>query len=260
VVFIGSVPELLGIERRGSDLVVGAATTLADLERHPETPPALGEVLRSFASPAIRNRGTIGGNICNGSPAGDTLPYLYAHDASCTIRRGGKERHLLLRDLITGPGALSLDGSELLTAVTIPLGDGCNWFYRKVAPRKSNALSKLAIYAEVTIGSAGTPVVGSAIPGDSTADLRIAIGGAAPTVIRVPQIENEIVRAARDRNGRLTTTIEQYRDHLSPIDDQRSTAAHRMETALALVHHAVATLLPGANDTTTGEEHTRSNS
>ena len=92
---------MVGIERVNGDLVVGAATTLSEIAGHPETPAPLGEILRWFASPAIRNRATIGGNICNGSPAGDTLPFLYARDAVCTLERPGKSRQVALRDLVT---------------------------------------------------------------------------------------------------------------------------------------------------------------
>ena len=233
VVFIHNVPELSGITDVAGALEIGAATTLTELGADPRVPEALKEVFIWFASPAIRNRATLGGNICNASPAGDTLPFLYAREAVVLLTGSDGTRELPIHDFITGPGTTALGSDELVTAVRIPVPAPARWFYRKVGPRRSNSLSKLAVYAE-DCGGPGEP------------EVRIAVGGAAPTVVRVPALEAElgaVLGAAQSTaDTRIEDVIAGYRNHIKPIDDQRSTAVYRLETAIDLIRYAIMTL------------------
>ena len=179
----------------------------------------------------------MGGNICNASPAGDLLPGLAACDATVVLERVGGRRELPVAGFITGPGTTVLDDGELLTAVRIPQNAGPGggfWFYRKVAPRRSNALSKLSLYAEAGRSQDG-----------ALSGVRIAVGAVAPRVIRLPAAEAilngchaaELARVAGD-------ALALYDAEIAPIDDQRSTAVYRRRTALALIRHLLLERIP----------------
>ena len=235
--FIGRLPELCSVTETDSELTFGAAVTLSEIASHPFTPPGLTAAIAEFASPAVRNAGTIGGNVCNASPAGDTLPYLYAAGATVVLASTSDERTLPISEFITGPGRTLLGESELMTKIVIPRRSTPFVFYRKVAPRRSNALSKLSVYAEAGLdGDAGLPRV---------TGFRLAVGAIAPTVVRIPEAETLLEGATaaeiRDRAGEL---LEAYRALIAPIDDQRSTAIYRRNTALALIQYLLDHELP----------------
>jgi len=235
--FIGRLPELCSVTETDSELTFGAAVTLSEIVSHPLTPPGLTAAINEFASPAVRNAGTIGGNVCNASPAGDTLPYLYAAGATVVLASTSDERTLPICQFITGPGRTLLGESELMTKIIIPRRSTPFVFYRKVAPRRSNALSKLSVYAEAALdGDGGLPRV---------TGFRLAVGAIAPTVVRIQDAETLLEGATateiRDRAGEL---LEAYRNLIAPIDDQRSTATYRRNTALALIRHLLDHELP----------------
>ncbi|MBU8912488.1 MAG: FAD binding domain-containing protein, partial [Spirochaetales bacterium] len=201
--FIGRLPELRAVTETASDLTIGAAVTLNDVAAHPSAPPGLTAAIAEFASPAVRNAGTIGGNICNASPAGDTLPYLYAAGATVVLATASTERALPIMEFITGPGQTLLGEDELMTKVIIPRQPAPFVFYRKVAPRRSNALSKLSVYAEA--GMDGNSASHGAPP--YVTRFRLAVGAAARTVIRIPDAETLI-------EGATTTEIRDRADEL----------------------------------------------
>jgi xanthine dehydrogenase FAD-binding subunit len=236
-VFIGHLAELQGIIVTDSDLHIGAATTLSAIGAHPQVPPGLAAALGEFASPAIRNAGTMGGNICNASPAGDTLPYLYATDAQVVLTSRSGDRTVPIAEFVTGPGQTALGAGELMTTIIIPRRPASFVFYRKVAPRRSNALSKLSVYAEAGLQSADGQ---SAVTG-----FRLAVGAVAPTVVRLPDTEKLIEGATATEILNLSgELIAAYQARIKPIDDQRSTAIYRRNTALTLIRHLLEYELP----------------
>lgn len=250
--FIGSLPELRSIAlsprstapAAATDLVIGATVPLAEFERSQYCPGFLNPVFPEFASPAVRTLATIGGNICNASPAADLLPLLYAHDAICELASIDGRRSLPISDFITGPGATALRNNELLVAIRIPVaaieGKGPDYlFYRKVAGRRSNALSKLSIYC-----AAWTD-------GGRLTRLAAAIGAVAPTVVRLPVVESTLIQnddpARVDPDTlaqRATIALDSYAVAIRPIDDQRSTARYRRETAFRLLRYILTEDLP----------------
>lgn len=235
--FIRNLPELHTITETTSDLTVGAAATLNDIAAHPSAPPGLTAAIREFASPAVRNAGTIGGNICNASPAGDTLPYLYAAGATVVLASTSDERTLPISDFIIGPGRTLLGDDELMTKIIIPRRSTPFLFYRKVAPRRSNALSKLSVYAEAGVAKNGHA--------PSVTGFRLAVGAIAPTVVRIPDAETLLEGAtAAEIRDRADELLEAYGARMQPIDDQRSTAVYRRNTALALIRHLLDHELP----------------
>jgi CO/xanthine dehydrogenase FAD-binding subunit len=235
--FIGRLRELCTITETHSDLIVGAAVSLNDIAAHRLAPAGLTAAIAEFASPAIRNAGTIGGNICNASPAGDTLPYLYAVGATVVLASRSAERDLPVSEFITGPGRTLLDDDELMTRVVIPRSPVPFFYYRKVAPRRSNALSKLSVYAECEVVA----------DGDSrrVSGFHLAVGAVAPTVIRIPDAEGLVEGAtATELRDRAEELLAAYRARIEPIDDQRSTATYRRNTALTLIRHLLEQELP----------------
>ena len=234
--FIGNLAELREISASESELCIGAAVTLSEIASFQQTPTGLRQSIAEFAAPAIRNAGTIGGNICNASPAADTLPFLYSAGASVVLASREGERELSITEFIAGPGATSLKPDELLVLVRVPRREEHFVYYRKVAPRRSNALSKLSLYASAC-SVAGKP--------RRAGGFRLALGAVAPTVVRVPEIESMIEgKTADELRNRGPEITEMYREFISPIDDQRSTETYRRNTSLALIRHILGEELP----------------
>lgn len=236
--FIATLPELRRIRLAANGLEVGAAVTLSELAGHEATPAGLIAALSEFASPAIRNSATIGGNICNASPAADTLPFLYAANATVRLARKDSVRELPIASVIIGPGQTALGADELLVSVVIPThadhgGREIFCYYRKVAPRRSNALSKLSVYAE------------SSVTDDRATDFRLTVGAVAPTVVRSSDAERMVEgTTASDLAGHAEEILNFYDRMIAPIDDQRSKAAYRRNTALRLIRDIVGEKLP----------------
>ncbi len=176
--------------------------------------PMLVAASREIGGPQIQNRGTVGGNIANASPAGDTLPVLAALDATLVLRSVRGERRLPFSEFFTGYRRTALHPSELIAAVEIPRVAGRQWF-RKVGTRAAQAISKI-VMAGVDPGRGSAP--------------RIAIGSVAPTVIRARKTEEALAGGASLADAQRALVAE-----ISPIDDVRSTAEYRRRVAANLL-------------------------
>ena len=216
IVLLGHLQELRFVDVSSDELVIGAATTLADLVSHEATPEALRLAAGEIASPALRNVATLVGNVCNASPAGDTLPALYCLNASLILASSDGERRVAVDGFMLGPGQTVLRGDELVKAVSIPRESVDQIHYRKVGTRQANALSKLSF-----LGLAHTE-------GQSVLDLRIAFGAVAPTIVRSKELEREYSGLSKsDLARQLPALLDAYSKLIVPIDDQRSTAHYR---------------------------------
>jgi len=209
--------ELRRIERRGMVLSIGALCTYTQIINSRVVRarlPMLVAAAKEVGGPQIQNRGTIGGNIANASPAGDTLPVFAATDAMLLLRSVHGERRVPFGDFYTGYRRSVLAPNELIAAVEIPDVKGRQWF-RKVGTRAAQAISKV--------------VVAGVDPGRGQAP-RIAIGSVAPTVIRLPSTE-----AALSLGATIAEAQHILLDEITPIDDVRSTAEYRRRVAANLV-------------------------
>jgi CO/xanthine dehydrogenase FAD-binding subunit len=198
------------IETRGDVLSLGALVTYTSLTRSrlvKQRLPMLVESARQIGGVQIQNRGTIGGNIANGSPAGDTLPVFAAVDAVVVARSASAERRIPFAEFYTGYRTSVLRADELIVAVEIPVVEGRQWF-RKVGTRAAQAISKVVM--------AG---VGSDAP-------RIALGSVGPVVLRARATE----RALAAGQG-IDAAVSALTSEISPIDDLRSTAEYRRVVA-----------------------------
>jgi xanthine dehydrogenase small subunit len=195
-------------------LVIGALATYTDIikSRHVrKLLPMLVESARQIGGPQIQNRGTIGGNIANASPAGDSLPVLSAADAVIVLKSVDNERRVPFTDFYTGYRKSVRSPDELIVAVEIAKQHGKQWF-RKVGTRAAQAISK---------------VVMAAVRDDRP---RIAIGSVAPTIVRVPRTE-----AALAAGASIDEAMRVLGEEIKPIDDVRSTADYRRTVTMNLL-------------------------
>jgi xanthine dehydrogenase FAD-binding subunit len=235
VLFLDGCEELRGLRLVDGALEIGSMVSLAALAESPLVNPTLREIARSMGGPAIRNAATLGGNICNASPAGDTLTFLYAFEASVKLVSSSSERILHVADFLTGPGATRLAPGEILRSVLVPDWRPRVVFWRKVGTRKANALTKVSIAAFADMEE-GRPC-----------RVRISLGAVAPTVVRLPDVERMLEEALEEERAAASTRAGAGSDALlqrivaaalaraKPIDDQRSTAEYRRGVAADLV-------------------------
>ena len=214
---------LRGIESRRGVLTIGALTTFTDLIGSPlvrRQLPMLASAAREVGGAQIQNRGTIGGNIANASPAGDSLPVLAAAEAVVVLRSADGIRRVPFSGFYSGYRQSVRRPDELIVALEIAAVRGRQWF-RKVGTRAAQAISK---------------VVMAGIRGDGHGDgVRLAIGSVAPTVVRLPGTEAAIV------SGRSPEAIRRaLADEIAPIDDIRSTADYRRRIAQNLLDRFIA--------------------
>jgi CO/xanthine dehydrogenase FAD-binding subunit len=205
-----ALDELRGISADGGVLRLGALTTYTEMIRSVvvrEWLPSMVAASREVGGAQIQNRGTIAGNIANGSPAADSLPVLAVADAIVVLRSVGGERRVPVNELYTGYRATVIRPDELIVAVEVPRVEGVQWF-RKVGTRAAQAISK---------------VVMAAVRGPEP---RIAFGSVAGTVVRVPQTERCLVEG-----GAIDEAQRVLEAEITPIDDVRSTAAYRLRVA-----------------------------
>lgn len=214
--------ELRGIGVRDGALHIGALSTYTDLRRSEVIAtrlPVFAEAAATIGATQIQNRGTIGGNIVNASPAGDTLPGLLATDARIVLGGPRGERTVVAADFWTGYRTTARAADELVLRVEVPLPAARQVRFRKVGTRRAQAISKVVMAL-------------AWVPDDTGAwrDVRVAYGSVAPMPIRVPAAESVLEGAAVDadvamRAGRAVEAS------ITPIDDVRSTAQYRREVS-----------------------------
>lgn len=223
VLYLNHLEELKGIIAGQKQLVIKAGTTLTDIEQEPFVPTLLRRAVSQMAAPALRNLGTLAGNVCNASPAGDALCALYALEADVELSSSKGSRVIPVSDFVLGPGKTALADDEILTAVRLDRRSFNMVFYRKVGTRKANALSKLSVCGL------------AALRNGRIDDFRIAFGAVGPTVVRSRETEKLIIgSSAEDVRTQLASWKADYDACITPIDDQRSTAGYRKEVALRL--------------------------
>jgi len=211
---IWRLEELRTIRATRGVLTIGALTTFTDLMRSPiirKRLPMLAAAAREIGGVQIQNRGTIGGNVVNASPAGDTLPVLAAADAIVVLQSAQGVRRVPFAAFYPGYRQTVRRSDELVTALEIAPVRG-RQFFRKVGTRAAQAISK---------------VVMAAVAGESP---RIAFGSLAPTVIRAARTEAALARGVPLDEAQRVLAAE-----LSPIDDLRSTAEYRRTVAVNLL-------------------------
>lgn len=226
LLYVGNLNELREIIEEDNIIKIGAACTLSSLLRVESVPEVLKEAIRNIASPAIRNMGTIGGNICNASPAGDTLPILYALEAKLKLSSINSSREVNINDFILGPGKIILKNNEILESILIEKVNFNKVYYQKVGARKASAISKISFVALAEVID------------EKIIDIRIAIGSVGPKIVRVKTAEDILIgRELKDIENIMSEIIKVYSENVNPISDQRSTAIYRKTVALRLIQY-----------------------
>jgi len=229
VINIKSVKELNGIEEKGDGVDIGAATKLRAIEKSDivkDRLPALQEAAKSIGSVQIRNMATIGGNLCNASPAADSATALLALDAKACVISSEGGRTLPIEEFFLGPGQTAMKSNELLAKLSLPiLQDGSGAAFMKIS-RTSLDIATVNIAIMLRLDD------------DIVIDCRIALGAVAPTPIRVWKAE-ETLKGKKLTDKTLQATGKMVSESVNPITDIRATAEYRREVSAALLRDAL---------------------
>lgn len=226
------IPELVGITLDQRGLRLGAATTAAVICEHLEVKrlwPGLVEAVHLVGSTQIQGRGTVGGNLCNGSPAADTTCPLIVNRARAVIAGPDGERIVNIENFATGPGRTVLERGEVLVALLIP----------RPAGRTSDAYLRLIPRTEMDIAVAGAAVSVTLDDRGVCTAARVAIGAVAPTARLVPEAGAALV-GSRLEDDALARAAAAAGAAAQPIDDKRGTVAYRRHVVGVLTRRAAA--------------------
>lgn len=227
VLFIDEINELKCIVENEQSFEIGACCTLSELINDYRLPYVLREAASNMASIAVRNLATIGGNICNSSPAGDLLPPLYALNANIEIKSNRYEKIVPINEFILGPGKKLLARNEIVSKIIVENKVFDTEIYRKVGTRKSTALSKLSFILLCKSNEEGID------------DIRIAFGAVGSTVVRNRSIEENIIMNGKMNDKSIENIMEKYSKVIIPITDQRSNKLYRKNVCLNLLGDAL---------------------
>jgi CO/xanthine dehydrogenase FAD-binding subunit len=227
-VSLWGLDELQGIDVATDVVSIGALTTYADVLRHPLLAsefPLLCQAAEQTGGAATQNRGTLGGNIANASPAADSPPALLVYDAELELISVRGARRVPYDRFHGGYKTMDLAGGEIIRAIRLPRGRA-SWIqtYRKVGTRKAQAISKVCFAAAADLDLESRVV----------RDIRIALGSVAPTPVRCVAAEAALRGRNLDDGPAATAALALARD-IAPIDDMRSTARYRMHVARNLL-------------------------
>ena len=228
IVFIDHLSELKQVYQNHKDLHIGACCTYSELLENPFIPYALKNAIKTIAAPAIRNRGTLGGNICNASPAGDTLPLLYVYNAKLLLRSVNGDRMVAISDFIQGPRRVQRYHNEILAEIILPsvLEEGSHVVFEKVGNRNADAIAKVSFAGYIRINEARID------------DVRFAFGAVGPTMVRSIDIEKKLLgKTIPLADADIAQIVAAFDKIIKPIDDQRSTALYRKTVALNLLRY-----------------------
>jgi CO/xanthine dehydrogenase FAD-binding subunit len=230
VVDISSIPGLKGIAKKGEWIQIGAAAPLTEVTQSPvirESLPMLAEAAGQVGSLQIRNQGTLGGNLCNASPAADTAVSLLALNAKVSLKSMDRERIVSLDEFFVSPGKTILKPGEILTKIQVPVSRSTqSSCFVKLGRRNAFTLSVISV-ATVIKAEDGTFQY-----------VRMALGAVAPTPMRPKKAEEfltgrEVGESVIDQGARIAA------EEVSPISDVRASAEYRKDMAHVLTKRAL---------------------
>lgn len=234
VLDVTGIRDMRGITDMGDVRRIGGATTWTDIIRA-DLPPSydmLKLAAREIGSIQIQNAGTIAGNLCNASPAADSIPCLLTLDASVELTSTAGRRQMLLSEFLLGPRKTMRQPDEIMTAIIIPKSSesGISSF-RKLGTRKYLIISIVMAAARIDITD--NQITGAAL----------SLGSCSPVAVRLNKVEQALIGTSLDDVSRLTaadlvaaTDVEAV---INPIDDVRGSADYRIQAATTLLHEAI---------------------
>jgi len=218
--------ELRQIDVQEKHVTLGALTTYTDVQRNPvlvDEFPMLCQAASETGGLAIQNRGTLGGNIMNASPAADSPPALLAYDAELELSASRGVRWISYNGFHTGYKQMGIRDDELLTRIRLPRSAApLVHYYRKVGTRKAQAISKVCFAGVLRVN------------GNAIEEVRIALGSVAPIPLRCARTEN-VLRGEAISDELIEAAIKEFSAEISPIDDIRSTRNYRLRVAQNLL-------------------------
>lgn len=223
--------ELRGINLEGDALIFGALTTYTEIRRSAvcrDLLPALAEAAATVGAVQIQNRGTLGGNVANASPAGDMLPILLATDATIVVGSNRGERAIPAASFWTGYRQTALEPDEIVVRIQIPLLADRQVRFRKIGTRRAQAISKVVMALSWVAES----------PDDAWRTVRLGLGSVAERPIRA--IATEAVLEGRlPTSDTADTASVRVAAEIEPINDVRSTADYRRAVTARVLHRLI---------------------
>ncbi len=218
-----------GIDVRNGVVEIGAGELIADIMESPvieKEIPFLRDVLQKFANPLVRNMATLAGNIADSSPIGDTIPPLLVLEAKVVLASAKGQRVIPLEEFFTGPGKNVLEPEEVILKVQFPIPIEGNGGFIKLGLRKGTSCSVVSV------------AVWIAVEKNRVEDIRIALGGVAPTPIRARKTESSFKAQSLDWD-RISALSETVTEEISPITDVRGSAEYRRQVSVSLLAKAI---------------------
>ena len=219
---IWNLSELRGIEVTPAHVTLGALVTYTEVQAHEVLQsefPLLCRAASETGGLAIQNRGTLGGNIVNASPAADSPPALLVYDAELELVSSSGARSVPYSDFHTGYKQMRLRPDELLSRIRLPrTTNGWQQYYRKIGTRKAQAISKVCLAAAAQLDDGRVK------------EIRLALGSVAPVPLRCLKTE-EILRDRKLDESAISAARAELSREIVPIDDVRSTASYRLRVA-----------------------------
>lgn len=230
---ISHIPDLRYIRENEDEVLIGALTTWSDILESPlieKTAPALAQAASLVGAPMTRNRGTLGGNLGNASPAADSLPPLLTLDATVHLNSQSGLRQVPLREFLVGPGKTNLKADEYIHQIS----------YKKVPLPFGNVFNKLGPRQGMTISIASVAVLLALDANGRISLARIAMGAVAPTAVRCPEAEAFLL-GKEPSTALWQEAAHQANKAIAPIDDVRGTQEYRYHVTSVLIRRALQT-------------------
>jgi carbon-monoxide dehydrogenase medium subunit len=233
IVDIKKIPDMSGIRERDGAFVIGAATSGAAIGEYKalrQAWPGVVEAANLIGSTQIQGRATLAGNLCNASPAADSVPALIAARATCVVAGANGRREVPVESIVTGPGRTSLGRDELIVEFHLP----------KRPPRSADAYLRFIPRTEMDIAVVGAGVNVTLDAAGVCTDARVVLGAVAPTALLVPDAAAALIGRALDAAA-LAALDQAARRACRPIDDKRGTIAYRTKVAGVMARRAATT-------------------
>jgi carbon-monoxide dehydrogenase medium subunit len=226
------IPGISGIREDGGGFVIGAATPGAVIGEHEalrQAWPGVVEATNLIGSTQVQGRASLAGNLCNASPAADSVPALIAARATCVIAGAGGKREAPVESIATGPGRTSLNRDEFIIEFRLP----------KRPPRSADAYLRFIPRTEMDIAVVGAGISVTLDAGGVCTDARVVLGAVAPTAVLVPEAAAALIGRKLDDTA-LAKLDEAARRACKPITDKRGTIEYRIKVAGVMARRAAA--------------------
>ena len=224
------IPGISGIREQGGGFVIGAATpgaVLGECEPLRRAWPGIVEAANLIGSTQVQGRASLAGNLCNASPAADSVPALIAARATCVVVGSKGRREVPVESIATGPGRTSLARDEFIVEFHLP----------KRPPRSADAYLRFIPRTEMDIAVVGAGISITLDAGGVITDARVVLGAVAPTAVIVPEAASALIGRKLD-DAALAGLDQACRKACKPIDDKRGTIAYRTKVAGVMARRA----------------------